>query len=165
MGSYQTLKSVLESRVRPDISEKLASQRFDQGEGLMCPAGAGDISFDIYGRPSSQNTLFLNDAACSHYTDWSASRRIGVENNERPYIPVCGAGSRGGGDTLGVGRDAQQQNLYGQGYQGNMVKHYPTGNNTPWEEGPQHPSPSSYIGKMVQPFDFSHDSTSHLWRG
>jgi hypothetical protein len=147
-----------------DKTERLSSQRFNLGEGLMCPAGSGDIAFDIYGRVVSQNTLLLNDSACSQYTDWSASRRIGVENNERPYLPICRAGSRGGGDPMGVGRDIQQQNLYGEGYQGNMIRHYPTANNTPFDERPQDPTPP-YSHKMVQPFNFSHDSTANLWRG
>jgi hypothetical protein len=164
MSSHQTLKAVIQSRVQPDTSERLYGESRTMGQGLMCPAGAGDIFFDIYGRPVSQNTLLLNDSACSQYTAWSAARRMGVENNERPYLQICKAGNRGGGDPMGVGRDVQQQNLYGEGYQGNMIKHYPTANNTPWEDEP-HPSSSEYTRNMIQPFNFSHDSTSYLWRG
>jgi hypothetical protein len=164
MSATQTLKSALDSRVRLDQASRLGSQRMDLGEGLMCPAGSGDIAFDIYGRPSDQNTLRLTDSACSNYTKWSALRRIEVENNERPYLPVCAAGLRGAADFLGRGRDNLPQNLYGEGYQGNMVRHYPTPNNMPWSEGPTGPNPP-YYQKKIQPFSFSHDATSHFWRG
>ena len=131
-GTTQTLKSAIDSRVRTDQASRLGSQRQNLGEGLMCPAGAGDIAFDIYGRPADQNTLRLTDAACSQYTKFSARRRIEIENNERPYLPVCAAGLRGAADYMGVGRDLLPQNLYGEGYQGNMVRHYPTATNMPW---------------------------------
>ena len=163
-GTTQSLKSALDSRVIVGQTEKLASQRNNLGEALMCVAGAGDIANDIYGRPVSQNTLLLNDSSCSNYTEWSAARRIGVENNERPYLAICAAGLRRASDWMGVGRDLQQQNLYGTGYQGNMIRHYPTSNNAPWAAGPQGPNPP-YAQKAVQPFSFSHDGSSHLWRG
>jgi len=163
-NTTQSLKSALDSRVNVAQSERLGSQRQNLGEGLMCPAGSGYINFDIYGRPVSQNTLLLNDASCSNYTEWSASRRIAVENNERPYMPICAAGLRGAGDFMGKGRDLQQQNLYGEGYQGNMVRHYNTSNNAPWSAGPQGPNPP-YSHTLVQPFSFSHDATNHLYRG
>jgi len=163
-NTTQSLKSALDARVRIDQSERLGSQRQNLGEGLMCPAGSGDIAFDIYGRPADQNTLFLNDSACSHYTKWSSARRIEVENLERPYLPICAAGLRGAADYMGKGRDNLPQNLYGEGYRGNMVRHYPTATNMPWSEGPQGPNPPFYQ-KQVQPFTFSHDATSHLYRG
>lgn len=163
-GTTQTLKSALDSRVRIDQTQRLGSQRQNLGEGLMCPAGSGDIFFDIYGRPSDQNTLFLNDSACSNYTKWSTQRRIEVENNERPYLPVCAAGLRGAGDYMGKGRDNLPQNLYGEGYQGNMVRHYPTANNMPWDDTKAKPN-LFYYQKQIQPFSFSHDGSTHLWRG
>ncbi len=163
-SSVQSLKSALDSRVRIDQSSRLGSQRQNLGEGLMCPAGSGDIQFDIYGRPSSQKTLLLNDAACSNYTEWSSARRIEVENLERPYLPICAAGLRGAGDYMGKARDRLPQNLYGDGYQGNMVRHYNTATNMPWSEGPQGPRVPFYQ-KQIQPFSYSHDSSSHLYRG
>lgn len=163
-GTTQSLKSALDARVRIDQSERLGSQRQNLGEGLMCPAGAGDIMFDIYGRPAGQTTLRLDDAACSNYTRWSAARRIEVENLERPYLPICAAGLRGAADFMGKGRDLLPQNLYGEGYRANMIRHYPTANNMPWSEGPQGPS-TYYYQKQIQPFSYSMDGSSNLWRG
>lgn len=163
--STQSLKSALDSRVRVDQSSRLGSQRQNLGEGLMCPAGSGDIAFDIYGRPADQNTLRLTDSACSNYTKFSAGRRIEIENLERPYLPVCAAGLRGASDLMGVGRDLLPQNLYGSGYQGNMIRHYDTPNNYPWSEGPQGPNPP-YYQHMIQPWSGSMDaSTGNLFRG
>lgn len=164
-GTTQSLKSALDSRVRIDQADRLGSQRQNLGEGLMCPAGSGSIAFDVYGRPADQNTLLLNDAACSNYTKWSAARRIQVENLERPYLPICAAGLRGAADFMGKARDNMPQNLYGTGYQGNMIRHYDTANNMPWSEGPQGPNPP-YYQKQVQPFSFSHDaSAGNTYRG
>jgi len=162
--SGQSLKSSLDARVRIDQSERLGSQRQNLGEGLMCPAGSGDIAFDVYGRPADQNTLHLADSACSHYTKWNAARRIEVENLERPYLPVCAAGLRGAADYMGKGRDLLPQNVYGTGFQGNMVRHYNTANNMPWSEGPQGPN-LPYYQKQIQPFAYSHDAVSNLFRG
>ena len=61
--STQTLKSAIDSRVDVGQTWRLGSQRQNLGEGLMCPAGAGDIAFDIYGRPADQNTLTLTDSS------------------------------------------------------------------------------------------------------
>ena len=163
-GTTQTLKSALDSRVRLDQASRLGSQRQNLGEGLMCPAGAGDLMNDVYGRPVSQKTLRLNDAACSNYTEWSSARRIEVENQERPYLPVCAAGLRGAGDWMAVGRDNLPQNLYGFGYQGNMIRNYNTANNAPWDEGPHAPRKPYYM-KQIQPFSYSMDASSHTYRG
>lgn len=163
-ASTQTLKSALDARVRNDQASRLGSQRQNLGEGLMCPAGAGYIHNDVYGRPVSQNTLLLNDSACSNYTEFSAQRRIEVENNERPYLPVCAAGLRGAADYMGVGRDILPQNLYGEGYQGNMIRHYNNATNSVPSEGPQGPNPA-YYQKQIQPFSYSHSADSNLWRG
>jgi hypothetical protein len=130
----------------------------------MCPAGSGDIQFDVYGRPADQNTLLLNDSACSNYTKWSAARRIQVENLERPYLPVCAAGLRGAADYMGVGRDIMPQNLYGSGYAADFVRHYNTSNGMPASEGNQGPNPP-YYQKQIQPFSYSMDGSTMLWRG
>lgn len=163
MSSVQSLKAATDSRVRMDQTSRLASQRSNLGEGMMCPAGAGDIANDVYGRPVSQTTLRLTDSACSNYTMYSAGRRIEVENMERPYLPICASGNRGAADLMGLGRDILPQNLYGEGYQGNMVRHYPTRNNFPWSEGPQGPN-LPYYQKQIQPFTYSHDGTDHIFR-
>lgn len=165
ISSGQSLKSALDARVRIDQASRLGSQRQNLGEGLMCPAGAGDIAFDVYGRPAPQTTLHLADSACSNYTRWSAGRRIQVENLERPYLPICAAGLRGAADFMGRGRDNLPQNLYGTGYQGNMVRHYDTPNNMPWSEGPRGPN-LPYYQKKIQPFTYSMDASSGtVYRG
>lgn len=156
--STQTLKSALAARVRDDQAYRLGSQRQNLGEGMMCPAGAGDLANDIYGRPVSQKTLLLDDAACSNYTEWSAARRIAVENQERPYLPVCAAGLRGAGDFMGVGRDMTVQNMYGTGMEGNFVRNYSTPNNMP-PDGPAGPR-APYTQRPVQPWTGSMDATS-----
>jgi len=164
-GSTQTLKSAADSRVRIDQSQRLGSQRQNLGEGLLCPASAGDIGFDIYGRPATQNTLLLNDSACSHYTDFSTQRRMEIENLERPYLPICAAGLRGAGDLMHLGRADMPQDLYGCGsYRGNFVRHYNTPSNLPWSETPTEPF-SPYYHKRIQPFSWSHDATGNLFRG
>ncbi len=163
-NTTQSLKSALDARVRLDQAGRLSSQRQNLGEGLMCPAGAANIQFDIYGRPANQKTLLLNDSACSHYTEWSAQRRIEVENMERPYLPVCAAGLRGAADWMGKGRDILPQNLYGEGYSGNFVRHYNTANNAPWAQEPSNMQ-MDYYQKDIQPFDFSHDASSFTYRG
>lgn len=158
LGTTQTLKSALQTRVRDDRASRLGSQRQNLGEGMMCPASAQNIAFDIFGRPANQNTLLLDDSACSNYTIFPARRRIEVENMERPYIPICAAGNRGAADFMGVARDLLPQNIYGEGYGGNMVRHYDTANNSVWE--PNEPSPTGYYQRRIQPFDFSMDATS-----
>lgn len=163
-SSYQTLKSALAARVRTDQAERLASQRQDQGEGLLCPAGAGNINFDIYGRPATQNTLNVGGnregggaAECGHYV-YSAARLMQFENNQRPFLPVAAAGLRGAGDLAGLGRDLIPQDLYGNGFRGNFVRHYPTPNNSPWQVAPM--ASASVPHRPVQNFDFSHDATT-----
>jgi len=161
MSSVQTLKSAIHGRVRVDQAQRLGSQSRDLGEGIFCPAGAGDIYFDQFMRPVSQNTLRLDDASCGHYTTHSARRRIEVENMERPYAVVCAAGYRGG-DLMGSGRDLHPKDLYGKGRRGDFIRHYSTANNTP-------PSTQTFPGyyhvKTHQPSSHSHDATGHLWRG
>lgn len=164
-NTTQSLKSALDSRVNIAQTERLGSQRQNLGEGLMCPAGSGDIQNDIYGRPANQNTLRLTDSACSHYTKWNAARRIQVENNDRPYLPICAAGLRGAADMMGVGRDNIPQNLYGEGYQGNMIRHYNTANNAPWHQGPEGPDVPFYTQKFIQPATLSMDGTNFQYRG
>ena len=161
--SGQSLKSALTQRVRIDQAQRLGSQRQNQGEGLMCPASAGHLGSDVYGRPVSQNTLLLNDASCSNYTEFPASRRIEVENLERPYLPICAAGLRGASDFMGKGRDLMPQDLYGDGHRGNFVRHYPTANNAPFH--PQSVPSTATFQKKVQPFNYSHDATSGTYRG
>lgn len=150
----QTLKSALQQRVSVGQAQRLGSQRNNLGEGMMCPASAGHLMNDIYMRPVSQNTLLLNDSACSNYTMFSAQRRMQVENQERPALPTCTAGLNSPGDTQG-GRKFVPSNIYGEGPQGNFVRHYNTRSN----RAPDHPEPLKYYyQKAVQPFNFSMDA-------
>lgn len=154
-ASPQSLKSALQSRVSVSQAERMGSQRQNLGEGMMCPAAAGDIRSDIYMRPVSQNTLLLNDAACSNYTEWSAQRRMMVENVERPQIPMCTAGTNGG-DTMGVGRPYNPADLYGGGKEGDWVRHYSSRSNRPVEQPREG---MAYYMKTIQPWTGSMDAT------
>lgn len=166
--SVQTLKSALDARVRNDQASRLSSQRQNLGEPLTCVAGAADIYFDIYGRPASQNTLPVNlDSACGELSQYNSRRQMQIETNHRPYIPICAAGLRGAGDLDGVGRDLIPQNLYGEGYRGNFIRHYRTANNAPPHDRrfcrccPK----GAPRGNVMKHWDGSHDATSHLYRG
>jgi hypothetical protein len=158
MSHIQTLKSANLVRVDAGRSTSLYSASRQLGESAMCPAGAQELQNDIYGRPASQQTLPVNlDASCAQGTLFPAYRQIAIENQNRPYIPICAAGMRGGGDTMGVGRDLAPQDLYGFGRQGDFVRTYSTPNNAPWDK-PQPKQPNYYF-RMEQPFTFTHDST------
>lgn len=159
--NMQTLKSSLDKRVRIDQVQRLSSQRQDLGEELMCPAGS-TISFDIYGRPATLNTLPIQQpyaASCGRST-YTAAELMGFESNQRPYVPICAAGLRGAADFMGVGRDQMPQNLYGDGYRGNFVRTYPTANNAPYYSEPIRMQNPSLWNKPVQSFSFSMDGTS-----
>lgn len=153
--SGQTLKAALQTRVETAQAHRLGSQRQNLGEGMMCPAGAQYLSFDIYGRPANRNTLNLNDSACSNYAITSATY-MQFESNNRPMIPICTAGLNGGGDLMGVGRTFMPRDLYGDGKAGEFVAHYPTRTNRP-EEVPK--PPKFFYPKAIQPFAFSMDAT------
>jgi hypothetical protein len=157
----QTLKPAMDSRVRIDMTQRLGSQRQNQGEGLTCPAGAGDINYDIYGRLVTQNTLNLNDAACSNYTGITAATYLQYENNVRPSIPICSAGMRGAGDTGGYSKHFIPRKLYGPQSRGGFVRFYGTPNNIPPNVVPD----ARVKHRTVQEFDFSHDSSSNYIRG
>lgn len=153
----QTLKSANQVRVNVGRSEILYSAARTLGEPAMCPAGSQELQNDVYGRPASQQTLPVNmDASCASGTMYPARRLIAVENQARPYVPICAAGMRGGGDMMRVGRDLIPQDLYGLGRQGDFVRHYPTKNNAPWDVAP--PQSPNYHWRTEQPFTFTHDS-------
>ena len=161
-GYVQTLQAVTDfGRVRNDQALRLGSHSRHLGEGIYCPAGAADIAHDQYMRPVTQNTLKLNDSSCSHYTEFSARRRMEIETMERPYVSICAAGHRGGGDLMGKGRDLHPKDLYGLGPRGNMVRHYASPNNAPPSQGPA-PAPCS---RTIQPWSGSMDATGVRWHG
>lgn len=155
----QSLKSANLVRVDVGRSTTLYSAARSLGESLMCPAAAQDLQNDIYGRPATQNTLPVNlDASCAQGTLYPAYRQIAIENQNRPYVPICAAGMRGGGDFQGVGRDLIPQDLYGFGRSGDFVRQYDTANNAPWDvPAPRQPN---YSRRMEQPFSFTHDASS-----
>lgn len=165
MSATQSLKSANGVRVDTGRSVTLYSAARSLGESLMCPAAAQDLQNDIYGRPASQQTLPVNlDASCGQGSMFPAYRQIAVENQNRPYIPVCAAGMRGGGDMMGVGRDLVPQDLYGFGRQGDFVRNYSTANNAPWDK--PEPMQPNYYRRMEQPFSLTHDSQrSAYFRG
>lgn len=158
--SGQTLKAALQTRVDPAQAHRLGSQRQNLGEGMMCPAGAQYLAFDIYGRPANRNTLDLRDSACSNYAI-TAATYAQYESNNRPMIPICAAGLNGGGDLMGVGRTFMPRDLYGTGKAGEFVRHYGTRTNRPEEIAQK---AKYFYQKAIQPFDFSHDATSVVMR-
>jgi hypothetical protein len=153
----QTLKSANQTRVDTGRSITLYSASRSLGESLMCPAGAQELQNDVYGRPASQQTLPVNlDASCAQGSMYPSYRQIAVENQNRPYIPICAAGMRGG-DTMGVGRDLIPQDLYGFGVGGEFVRHYNTANNAPpWDNAP--PRRPNFYWRMEQPATLTHDA-------
>lgn len=156
--SQNTLKSANLIRVDPGRSTTLYSASRSLGESLMCPASAQNLQNDVYGRPASQQTLPVNlDASCAQGSLYPAYRQIAIENQNRPYIPICAAGMRGGGDLMGVGRNLSPQDLFGFGRQGDFVRQYNTANNAPWEQ--PLPRRANYYWRLEQPSTFTHDST------
>jgi len=163
MTHVQTLKSANSQRVDVGRAVDLYSAARCLGESLMCPASAQNLQNDIYGRPASQQTLPVNlDASCAQGSQYPAYRQIAIENQNRPYVPICAAGMRGGGDFMGVGRDMIPQDLYGTGNSGNFVQVYDTANGAP-NEWPT-PAGPNYRRRMEQPFSFSHDAQRGTYR-
>jgi hypothetical protein len=157
-NSLQTLKASSMSRVDSFQPRRLYDQSRSLGEGLICPAGAGDIYQDIYGRIVNQNTLNVNDAACSNYTFASVDRYIGFENIARPNIPIAAAGLRGGDDCMNVGRGLMPRNVYdSRSNRGGWIKEWPTPSNLPRDKMCQ---PCMYERRKVPKFDFSHDAST-----
>ena len=158
----QTLKSSNLVRVDAGRSTTLYSASRTLGESLMCPASAQELQNDVYGRPASQQTLPVNlDASCAMGTMYPSYRQIAIENQNRPYIPICASGMRGGGDMMGVGRNLLPQDLYGFGRQGDMVRQYPTANNAPWDL--PEPARPNYYFRKTQPSSLTMDSTKSAY--
>jgi len=156
------MKSSQEDRVRIDRAVREYAARYNTGEGIFCPAGSGDINYDIYGRPANMKTINVNDASCSNYTGIDAVRYMSYENNQRPYTPVSGAGSRGYGDTMRVGRNIFPQQLYGE-ENAQFHQYFPSPNNGP--------PPEMTYGEMkfkypvpYRGFPMSHDVGSGYYR-
>lgn len=159
VNGVQSLKSATQTRVRTDLAQRLASQRQNLGEGSMGGAMC-DLRNDQYGRPVGQDTLLLNDPACSHYNSQSAQRRMNLEViATRPQFLIGPIGYRGASDAMGMGRDKMPRNLYGSGNEGDFVRVYNTPNNAP----PQPLAPCdagvAYYQRRIQPWSGSMDAT------
>ena len=134
MSSIQSLKAANSQRVDTRRAAEMYSGSRMLGDPNMCPASAQELQHDVYGRPASQQTLSVNlDASCAAGSQFPAARQIATESYNRPYVPICAAGSRGAGDFMGVARDHNPQNMYGAGHSGDFVRHYPTPNGAPWD--------------------------------
>lgn len=108
-----TLKPAMSARVRVDQAFRNYSNVYHGGHAEFCPANSGDHdSHDEYGRLVSANTNHINVEPSCHHHNMSIHRRIEIENNARPYIPLCSAGGRGG-DFMGVGRQYAPSGIYG----------------------------------------------------
>jgi hypothetical protein len=102
----------------------------------------------------------MNTPDCAGGGKWTPGRRIEVENLERPYVPVCAAGFRGG-DTSGVGRNLLPQGLYDGSHRGNFVRHYANANNVP----PNVPLRSSARPHVIPAWNLSNEAKYRLWQG
>jgi hypothetical protein len=158
--SVFNLKSAQQGRINVATAGRIADERFQLGHGELCSAGNPSIHADVYNRPVNQFTLKIGDQNCDPYmSQFSAQRRIQYENYERPYIPLCAAGSRGG-DLMGVGRDLFPQDLYSTGAN-DFVRAYKGPVNRYVQPGLGDTSiPHSY-----RPYDFSMDSEQLQYRG
>jgi len=167
MSYIQTFKSAYDLRARPDNSFRLASERLNAGHGILCPAGAQNINFDVYGRPVTQNTLDLRDSSCSNYI-FDVRTFMGYESNARPSVPISQAGLRGG-DTLNVGREIMPRDLYGYNPRGYFHKDYNSLNNTPPTDANKCSSCERLdtrpgYSTRIQPFDNSNDGTGRRYK-
>jgi len=117
--STQSLKSA--NQVRVNVATATDGIAFTRLNGLqvnehsLCGAGWTTTQHDVYFRPVNNNTLKAATPECGNLNIQNAGRRIEVENMERPYVPVCAPGFRGGGDTLGKGRDQMPIGIYSNG--------------------------------------------------
>lgn len=152
----QSLKSASSDRVRLDRAARNYSARFNGGFGEFCPAGSGDLSYDVYGRPISNKTINFDDSSCSNYTGISTTRMLSYENNNRPYLPIAGAGSREYSDTMGRARDIMPKDVYHQQQDNSFHRHYQTPNNGPPNEMTWVPKKFNYP-VPYKSFPMSHD--------
>lgn len=136
MSHTPSLKAAMSARVDPATAQRLYSNSYNIGYPENCPIPDGiELTFDIYGREVPRSTLNTRGGidGCSNNQYFNVQRRIAVENViERPYVPIAQAGSRWGGDPMGVARNRQPKNVYNQGGDnGGFLKTYATPNNAP----------------------------------
>lgn len=161
--SVQTLKSASVVRVSPSRASTLYAASRHLGEPKICPAGAGHLSYDIYGRPATQNTLTVHmDASCGQQSQYDVANHLNRENLERPYVQIAPPGLRGAGDFSGKGMDFLPVGLYENTTAGKNVRHYQTPNDAPPEHyaQPRVPYGSVIYTRGESNFDFSHDATN-----
>lgn len=155
------MKSARNERVDVGRAQRIAAARLNGGYGELCPASAGALRHDVYGRRVNQNTLKLDSPDCHWYTDnYNVQQRLATENivERSASYPILPAGRRGGADTMGAGRDLQPMNLYGEGRDGSFVRHYATANNQP--ESNTTGCGYGYGYTTTQPYTFSHDASN-----
>lgn len=147
-----SMKAVRLDRVDPETARKRYTESRTMAHPFLCPAGATHIAHDEYGRPAIQTTLPIGkDASCAMGSSQPLDRVLARENYERPHMPIANPGI---GDMAGWGRNRMPQNLYGTGYGGNFVRHYPGPVNRQADEAPQcqqtYPGyPREYDGTMA----------------
>lgn len=108
-----TLKPAQSARVRTDQAFRNYTDVYMGGHAEFCPASTGDHDMhDEYGRLVSANTLHNRSEPSCHHHFLPLHRRLEIENNDRPYIPLCSAGGRGA-DFMGTGRQYHPTNIYG----------------------------------------------------
>lgn len=157
--TIQDMKSALSTRVDVALANKLYSESRDLGQDAMCPAGAHNLNYDVYGRPVgiARQGILLNDAACSKYV-YPASKRLLHESAERPYIATAPVGLRGGGDTMfgRSARDHMPRQLYNASGRGDFVRHYANAANQP----PHQEFGNTALYNAMPPSTLSMDATS-----
>lgn len=158
----QSLKSAIDTRVIPERAILQAGARFGNPGAEYC-RGMHNLRHDVYGRPANQNTLPVLDSACSPFTVNTVQAHLSRESVERPVLPGCASGNRGGGDLMGKGRDMMPKNLYASftPARGNFDRVYPTANNLPPHESYGTPSP---LHKMTM-YAGSHNASDRVYRG
>lgn len=158
-----SMKSVVTTRVDPTKAEKLYYESRALGNPETCPINARFPDLDEYGRSLGGGTYRLgkfDNASCSSFI-YSPTSLIAHENNDRPILGPCSAGSRGGGDFLGVRRDRNPNNLYGELDRGN----FKTGLNTlrPSESTPVYTT--SYLDNTARPLTLSMNAITNPYIG
>ena len=125
----------------------------------FCPAGASENRYDDFGR-YVKNPLAVrnfNDPACSQFV-YSVGENMNNENYGRPYISAPAPGNRNYGDRLGVHRDNQPANLYGEGHQ--FKRSYFTGSD--YQPSPSTPYLQNNLYGVKSPMDLNNMGTNNL---
>ena len=156
--TIQDMKAATTTRVDVGQANKLYSESRNLPQPAMCPAGAQNLNYDIYGRPVgiAHQGVLLNDSSCSDYV-YPSYKRILHESAERPYIATAPAGLRGGGDTMfgRSARDHMPRQLYSASDRGDFVRHF----SGVTDRAPHQNFPNQALYPMMSPSSLSHDAT------